>query len=105
VGARKRHGDLQRAVEPGAEAPGEEVVRLRVVWLAGSLPASLEASRSPSAGAASTSISAVAAIAVTTGRRCTRCTHRIQKPPADASPSPPARRLPPSPIRRPAKPK
>src|SRR5262249_55892879 len=63
----------------------------RVVWLAGSLPASLEARRSPSAGAASASITAVAATAVNAGRRWTRCTQRSQNPDSAVSVAPDAR--------------
>ena len=52
---------------PGPNPFASRSYACRVVWPAGSLPASLDASRSPRAGAASASISAVAAIAVTPG--------------------------------------
>ena len=67
-------------MKPGPKPFGEQVVRLACRWPAGSLPASLEASRRPSAGAAKASISAVAATAMSAGRRCTWRTHRSQKP-------------------------
>ena len=88
-------------LKPGPKPLARSSNAWRVVWPAGSLPASLDARRSPSAGAANASMVAVATMAVSAGRRCTRCTHRSQK--AGLVPSAPgaAWRLPSSPTRRP----
>ena len=52
-----------------------------MVWLAGSLEASLEPSRSAIAGAAISSITSVDATAIVHGRRCTNALQRSHMPP------------------------
>ena len=90
-------------MKPGPNPCASRSYAWRVVWLAGSLPASLEASRRPSAGAANASITAVAATAVSAGRRCTWRTQRSQKPGFAPAASASALPRPARPIRGPAK--
>ena len=72
--------DLQGTVEPGSEALGQQVVGLRVVDEAGSLPASVSPRRRPKNGRASTTITTRATTLRIGARPSRPSAQRSQKP-------------------------